>query len=514
MSGPWVSFEDNPDFLKSHDFQKGDLVEAYLYDEKGSDQGKGLWSVREVIDKTKDGIWVRGRLIAVSDADLKWWLSKGPGEPENRSFSLHFCAGQTKKCKKNRGNKAFEFHTDYWRSCNSGVVTKGQVDWFKSGPAKQDIQAEVSRLAGQVGKRAEEPDPDLLPASDEELPEVVGEGVTPPEGEGVAARLKQVRKAVTGKQDMQPAKKKKKGAPAEAVEDKPAEVGKKPPNWFGRRREEVEEESESTSSSSSSRKDKDKKGTTKKKSKKRHKKKRKRSRESRGKGDRGPFGTGSRVEFPGSVSVSSEDDAEASGVFRAAPSKSKQLQLMEYSMRKPGRLASRLLTKMRTLLAREEGALSSSGMSLTPSTATSYFLTVVVPTHQARMGRGLQREMRTVAKALDLIASGSNERAADVLGQRLKALEMMVADGSWARAQHIELLPPEGATLVEHDETVMATQEQVLENKLKGWKGKGIGKDLDQRPKGKEGKGKDKRGGKWSNKASWGTPPAEAEKEK
>ena len=181
--------------------------------------------------------------------------------------------------------------------------------------------------------------------------------------------------------------------------------------------------------------------------------------------------------------------------FRAAPSdKSRQLQLQEYAEEHPGRLASRLLRKMRTLLAREEGAMKDEGgQSLTPSTATSYFLTVMVPTYQDKMNLRMKREMKTVARALDQVAAGLGPQAADTLAQRLKALELQVSDQSWGRAQHLELLPPEGAALVDKDETYMATKEQAVDVKMRtaisGGNPKGKGKEEGPKGKGKKGKG-------------------------
>ena len=93
----------------------------------------------------------------------------------------------------------------------------------------------------------------------------------------------------------------------------------------------------------------------------------------------------------------------------------------------------------------------------------------------------VQREMRTVAKSLDLVAMGEPQRAADVLAQRLKALELMLS--MLSDQAHIELLPAEGATLVEPDESWVATREHVFENKLRQWKGKGVGKEADGKGK-------------------------------
>lgn len=152
-------------------------------------------------------------------------------------------------------------------------------------------------------------------------------------------------------------------------------------------------------------------------------------------------------------------------LFRRPPSgKSRQIQLLEYTEKHPGRLASRLL-------ALEEGALNplSEPNNITPSTATSYFLTVMLPLHRERLNLRVQREMRTVAKSLDLIAMGEAQRAAGILAQRLMqsvgTLELVVDDQSWGRAAHIELLPAEGATLMEPDESWVATREHVFEGK-------------------------------------------------
>ena len=111
-------------------------------------------------------------------------------------------------------------------------------------------------------------------------------------------------------------------------------------------------------------------------------------------------------------------------------------------------------------------------------------------------------------------AMGEPQRAADVLAQRLKALELMLSmlsDQSWGGAAHIELLPAEGATLVEPDESWVATREHVFENKLRQWKGKGVGKEADGKGKAREEKEKVEKGQRWNSKSTWTAAPAEAE---
>ena len=160
--------------------------------------------------------------------------------------------------------------------------------------------------------------------------------------------------------------------------------------------------------------------------------------------DRGPFGSGPPVQFK---------DGESSEVFREGPagstSLSGQQKLVRYSQKYPGRLASRLLLKMKEGAARElVGANNEEGA--TPPLASHFVLTVLMPKASLRT----QRELRTLAKGLDLLARGEASQCADLLGQRIKALERAAAEGHWMSAQFLELLPPDTSTLLERDEEV------------------------------------------------------------
>ena len=134
----------------------------------------------------------------------------------------------------------------------------------------------------------------------------------------------------------------------------------------------------------------------------------------------------------------------------------------------------------------------------TPAVATAYYLTVFKPTHPD-MGLRNSREARTLCCALDHLARGEYGETADLLSQRLKALEKAQKDGnSWRQAQWLELLPPEGMTLVERDEEYMATREEELCWRIHGGKGSWGGKDY--KNKDAKGKGKDDKGkGKWKD---------------
>ncbi|CAE7177202.1 unnamed protein product [Symbiodinium necroappetens] len=77
--------------------------------------------------------------------------------------------------------------------------------------------------------------------------------------------------------------------------------------------------------------------------------------------------------------------------------------------------------------------------------ATNWTLTMMAPKQPPIR---LLREMRTLAMALE-IAAGRYQYAADVLAQRLKALELFQSVGAWNRAQYLELLDAEGPSLLD-----------------------------------------------------------------
>ena len=137
---------------------------------------------------------------------------------------------------------------------------------------------------------------------------------------------------------------------------------------------------------------------------------------------------------------------------------------MQYAKRTPGRLASRLLLKMQVEGAQGAvGAKPADRGELTPPAAVHYFHTMIVPQLGQRLGMRADREMRTLCTALDLLARKLPAHAADVLGQRLKAIEKSCHDGHWQAAQFLELFGPDSGGLLERDEEVFMNREHLLE---------------------------------------------------
>jgi hypothetical protein len=265
----------------------------------------------------------------------------------------------------------------------AGALTEKKLVWFKDEPAKADVQAEISRLVGQQARKAGElkgGQGQPLAFSESEVDP--GEGalaITPPEGEEVGDRLKRLRREVGKAKEGKKKKDKSEGSgkrrPRKKERGSPTAAAKQP-LWFGQKKQaEQRDSSESSADSFGSSGDR-REAKHDKKEKKEHKRARGKRKWDKKADDRGPFGAGAKVKFARSdaTSISSGEDDETGQSYQAAPSgKSRQIQLLEYAEKHPGRLARRLLMMMRVLLAREEGALNpfSEPNNLTPSTATS-----------------------------------------------------------------------------------------------------------------------------------------------
>eukprot|EP00438_Fugacium_kawagutii_P000030 Skav208216 [mRNA] locus=scaffold3686:21970:30201:- [translate_table: standard] len=536
MPGPWIHLEDNPDFYTTFVLEKGSYLEVNLYDDAHADQGRALVRVLSSEERKKEGMWIQGKLISATDSHLRWWLTSGPGTGTGRKFLFHLCTSKVASCRKTKRKPTVEFHTDYFRTVTAGELTGMAVPWFKSAECKPEIEAEVARLAGNPSaggagsgtpaKKAKKKGEIDWAMTDEDPLDVAGghdetgikkkledlkERVSaekandPPEGE---TRKKQKKKDKAKKKNKKTLKERRKRGGKrhrDALESDDSSLTDNRPMWFGHKK------AASSSSSSDSSDDKDEeddapqpagsKDRPKDKKSKKKKSKQKKQKQT----DRGPYGAGARVAYDGrkDEEISSEEDLTDQSGFRAASShQSKQLQLQEYADKYPGRLSSRLLKRMEEILARGEGAMNLSGNNQTPATATAYLITIVEPRYKDRLNLRTSRELRSLTKALDCLALGRNEKAADIIAQRIKSIELYLADQVWSRAQFLELKPPEGATLAEHSEVLMTTKEQWAEHKMKialntgTWGGKGKGAHEGRyEEKGKpKGRGKGKKG--------------------
>ena len=72
-----------------------------------------------------------------------------------------------------------------------------------------------------------------------------------------------------------------------------------------------------------------------------------------------------------------------------------------------------------------------------------------------------------LAEVLDRLSAGERERAAELLAQRFKAVELSLHDGDRSRATHLELLPPSGRHLTSREEETLVPKELRDEMRVK-----------------------------------------------
>ena len=165
-------------------------------------------------------------------------------------------------------------------------------------------------------------------------------------------------------------------------------------------------------------------------------------------------------------SASRSRSSSSGSVFRVASSskgRSSQARLIAWAAAHPGRLAAAGFEKMEDRVGRD-GEAATWNRDATPAAAKSYYLRVLKLEHSTTR-RNLS-EMRSTAAALDHLALGRSKQAADLLMQRMKALELASSSGSWEKATFLELLETEEATLINKDEALMVAKETELNLRL------------------------------------------------
>ena len=518
----------------AHRFVTGQLVEGAARDDSGKAQGTVLVEVLGGISTSTTGHWFEGRYVVASDPHLRWWMDQGDGRSLAAKCRYHCCEVPSVDCPELKRGRSFHFE-------KFRVINQKELD--AKVPAWAFGRSCAKLMKAYLANRTEELPPpggdgqgprDELPwreAGDEE-----SSGSSDASGSDrgdLKAKLQAARDKVKALE--------KRYARGDKKEKK-AKDGKEKKKHKKRRGSRREERSRSSrrrrkkKGEQSPRRSRRVEGPEKdKKPKERGADKEKKRRSSptspegsederqprlfggdgsdesdpghsaRGRPDRGPFGGGDVVRY----GEGSDSDSES---FRDAPAGQKagnQVHLIQYAKKKPGRLASRLLLKMR-----REGAQGSVGASrrrdgLTPPSAVHYLVTVMGPRLGTKLNMRSQRELRTLCTVLDMMAQHRHAQAADLVGQRIKALEKATADGHWASAQHLELLSPEMGGLLERDEEIYTSREHLLDLKLQSYEGWKKGPKSDQKGDQEKGGRKGKEKGRGKGKESSVTAPGD-----
>ena len=512
----------------------GTFLEGGVLDEQGRGQGTIVLGVKDVGKNHGGAATVEAKFLGCSDPHYLWWMEKGVGQELSDRAWYHLCGARPGECGNPRG-KAKMIHLTKVRELNPGDFEESILPFLRKKEHGESFDANLGQFNRWLERRGKGTPAGAASAKG---PEAMAKwhGSDSSEGEGKVSRSespqakkmrdrlealrKELRQAEKQAEDYRDKKKKAKrrsrSPPEKDGKKKKTRKRRRSTNRSRSRRK----KSPSTRGRSRSRK---KKSSHRDRSRTRQRKRRKKDTESsdsgmteildkkeelfknkkRGgsrspvAGDRGPFGEGPAVDYKDEEETDSDESD-----FRKAPSgtaKSSQLKLLSYSRRHPGRLASRMLLKMAKTSAR---GLEGASRSKTPAVAMHHLLTVLQPSLQGKLGMRTLREMKTLAQCLDLLAEGEVGRSADLISQRVKALERATVEGHWNSAQFLELLPPENSTLLERDEELYLARETLTEQKIRGYdkgtrpktwdppKGGGKGKDVQ---KGSKGKGKDKK---------------------
>ena len=510
----------------------GETLELQVYDDAGNQQGTILLGVRKIVARPKSGVVLEAMFLAAADLYYHWWMNDSGDAPSKDEGIYHLCGAPTKHCPPISKYPTM-VHGDRYRNLGTQVLTAKQVPWLQDKAIYDGYMFSLGKfdayLKGALGVPKEAPKP-LADAEWEDDRHPSGEGEGDPgssdesasEDEDMKGRIKKLRAELKKAEDdaAERRKTKKKPRPERGLA---TGSGKDKKKREPRTREEDRDRHRGRSP-----RDQSPEGEHRKKRKKRrrHKSgskergrrarspaKRKRTDHPEESGDsedaspqelfhpkrgvdvkikeseqdRGPFGGGPPVKFK-EKDDSGSSSSESS--FRKGPSssaRSSQQRLLAYSNRHPGRLASRMLLKMEQATARGvEGPNHAEG-NRTPAVAMNHVLTILLPSLGQKAALRSTRELKTLGSILDLLARGAPSKAADVVAQRIKAVERASHESHWGSAQFLELLPPENSMLLDKDEEMFVAKEYLLEQKLRDYDRRG-----GQRREVAEGKGKSK----------------------
>ena len=159
------------------------------------------------------------------------------------------------------------------------------------------------------------------------------------------------------------------------------------------------------------------------------------------------------------------DSSEESAGFQKAPGRGGDIR--QVARRRPGELSQRGLQEMvRYLAGRAEDGLPDNAWK--GQKVMAYINQVILLRHPpSSIGVRAHRELITLGLCLDHLLEGKVVECTDVLMQRLKAVELSLADNNWHTAKHLEIIPPIAASLAGDAEIERAAKVEWRNAQLK-----------------------------------------------
>ncbi|CAK9036064.1 unnamed protein product [Durusdinium trenchii] len=481
---------------------KGTYIEGEVYDDGGDPQGTVVLWVKRLFAPGETGRTLHGDVVTATDPYYRWWLASPDGAVTTVDGAYHICKGPPAECKGGTGEHVV--HLGKWRQWkeeelvdNSGGILDedthghvqayfkrvpkegpgaggaGDLPWDDPGDDEEDGEEEKGKSApGPSGKeKAAMKRTTERKGSEEELvkkkkrltelardlkalkAEVKAAEVTEEEKKGAGKKEKKGRKRTKSGKGSPPFSGEMRGS-ARKVKTSPEPGGSssEPDSDEGSSSDKSSGRNQKRTSRSRGKKKQRSKGRSspsdpsRSRSRRRqsHKKKKRGKKKNKRPKDRGPFGVAESDEDPDRSEA--EDDSESD--FQKAPAgMTLFLKLQRYAQRHPGRLAARLLHTMGVAGRVPVGALRQKGKSILKNieaNAVSYYNVALVPNLKAKWTPRSGRELKYLTILLDLLVENKSAQAADIIAQRIKALEKSVQDNnSWVRARFLELVEPD-----------------------------------------------------------------------
>ena len=116
-------------------------------------------------------------------------------------------------------------------------------------------------------------------------------------------------------------------------------------------------------------------------------------------------------------------------------------QVMQLARRTPGALGLSLLVEMLRQLGDSTHGGVGQAAGEARGTAVAYLTRVLIPQLGSRLPLLAERELRTLAEAIDGVVAGQVQQVFDLLAQRFRAVETSCTEeGGWSLARHLEVL--------------------------------------------------------------------------
>ena len=464
------------------------LVELAVYDDRGNQQGRMVAQLKvkgDMAAREEGQVWL-AKVLGIEDPYFDWWFQQTYGENQ---VPLHACSRQAFQC---RAGTLYRnpLHMDVFRVL-PGRTAMG-LSWLSD--EKKNVEAALPAIS-----------------SGEVAPEPHGSGGVLVRGEATVATGEEGIRGLAdalGSKPRAEAKDVDEERPVPKRQKKAAGEDKEKPEGSGRLQEVLQERTAAAPELSALKMPRGKKESGKKKKKKRGAKAKKRTQKS---GD-------------SSSSSSSNSGSSEGSVFRLAALPQGVEKLQRLHQERPGTLANLTLRRFSELLNRSVGGGSAGSASDLPPTARAYLTQIyLVKNPEPSLGLRNLRELRTLAAMVDLMASNDTLRALDIALQRMKAIEVFVAQGNWTQATMLELVPAEGEQRAWFRQELKAAQQEAkAESKMlqdqwsrrrrtwEGGTGGGVPPNNETKgdaekgdtppnngPKGRKGKGKGKKGKRW-----------------